>query len=91
MVAFRAQEGLYQLGSIRNERLRMLEDGGNCPHGIFPNVCMSVFKARAGGGEERFDQFWFAELAKKTKGVSSDVLVGVLEIVSYTVAFSQSK
>jgi hypothetical protein len=47
---------------------------------------MSVLEALAGGGEERFDQLGFAELAEEAEGVAPDVLVGVLKIVPDTVA-----
>lgn len=50
---------------------------------------MTVFQARASGGEERLDKFRLTELAKETKGVPSNVLVGVLQIIPDTVATQQ--
>lgn len=47
---------------------------------------MTVFQARASGGEEGFDKLGLAELAKKAEGIASNVLVRVLQVISDTVA-----
>jgi hypothetical protein len=47
---------------------------------------VAVLQTRACGGKEGFDEFRFAEFAKESKGISTDVLVGVLEVVANTVA-----
>lgn len=47
---------------------------------------MTVFQARASGGEEGFDKLGLAELAKKAEGITSNVLVRVLQVISDTVA-----
>jgi hypothetical protein len=47
---------------------------------------VAVFQTRASGGKEGFNEFRFAEFAKESEGISTDVLVGVLKIVANTVA-----
>lgn len=47
---------------------------------------MSVIEAGLCGGEEGFDQLGFAEFAKESKGIASDELVGMLQVVPDTVA-----
>lgn len=47
---------------------------------------MTVFQTRPCGGEERFDEFRFSELAQESQGIASDVFVGVLQVVTDSVA-----
>lgn len=50
---------------------------------------MSVLETGSGRGEQGFDKLRLAELAKKAECISTDIFVGVLEIVSDTVTFGE--
>lgn len=88
-VALGLEEGGNQVGGIWYQRGRMLKDGGNGKNGILPYVCVAVLETRSSRGEEGLDEFGFTELAQEAQGVASDVLVGVLKIVSDAVAAEQ--
>lgn len=68
----------------------MLVDGGYGEDGILADVCVTVLEARSGGGQEWLDQLGLAKLAEEAQCVAADVLVGVLEVVSYAVAAGQT-
>lgn len=85
-VGFTAEEGLDEIWCVRDERFRVLEDRSNGPNGVLPDVCVTVFQTRACGGEERFDEFRFPELAQESQGIASDVFVGVLQVITNSVA-----
>lgn len=80
------KEGLEKFGSIGDERLGVLEDRSHGPDRSLAHVGMSVFQTRAGRGKERLDEFGFAQLAQEAEGITPDVFVGMLEIVTDTVA-----
>lgn len=88
-VAFGLEEGGNQVGRIWNQRGRVLEDGGDGKDGILSYICVTVLEARSGGGEEGLDELRFAELAQEAQGIASNVLVGMLEIVSDAVTSEQ--
>lgn len=52
---------------------------------------MAVIQAGACGREEGFNEFRFSELAQESQGVSSDVFVGVLKIVTDTVTAQKDR
>ena len=85
MIGFGAEEGLYEFRGVGYERLGMLIYGSNRPDSVFPDVCMSVFEASSGGGEQGLDKFWLSQFAEESKGVSTDVLVRMLKVISYTI------
>lgn len=64
----------------------MCVDGGNRKDGVLAHVGVAVLQTLSGGGEERLNELGFSELAQEAKSVSPDVLVGVLQVVSDTVA-----
>jgi hypothetical protein len=47
---------------------------------------MTMLKAGSGGGEERFDQLGFPQLAQEAQGVAADIFVRVLQIIPNTIA-----
>lgn len=47
---------------------------------------MSVLEARSCRGKEGFDELGLSQLAEEAQGVASDVFVGVLKVVTDTVA-----
>ena len=63
----------------------MLEYGSNRPDGILSDVSMPVFEAGSSRGKEGFDKFWLLEFAEESKGVSANVLVGMLKIIPYAI------
>lgn len=85
-VGFRLQECLEKLGSIWDERLRVLEDRRNGPNGVLAHIGMAVFQARAGRGKEGLDKFGLAQLAQETESIASDIFVRVLKIVTNAIA-----
>lgn len=64
----------------------MLVDRCNGKDSILAHICMTMFKAGPCGGEERFDKLRFAKLAQESQGIASNVLVGMLQIISDSVA-----
>lgn len=85
-VGLRFKEGLEEFGGVGNEGLGVLEDRGDCPSGVLSYVGMAVFQTRAGRGQERLDEFRFAEFAQETKSISTNVFVGVLQVVANAIA-----
>jgi hypothetical protein len=63
----------------------MCVNGGDGENGVLSDVGMSVFETRSGRRKKRLDELSFPQLAKEAKGVSSNVFVGMLKIVSDTV------
>lgn len=80
------QERCDKLRSIGDEGRGVLVDGSNSIDGVLPDVGVSVLEAGPGRGQEGLDQFGLAKLAEEAESVSSDVLVGVLEVIPNTVA-----
>ena len=68
----------------------MLVDGGNSKDGVLSYIGMTVLKTGTRRGKERFDEFGFSKLAQESQSVASNVFVGVLEIISDTVALISS-
>lgn len=64
----------------------MLVDGSDSIDGVLAYIGMAVLEARPCRGEEGFDELGLPKFAKETKGVSSDILVCVLEIIPNTIA-----
>ena len=64
----------------------MLVDGGRGEDGVLADVCVAVLEAGARRGKEGFYELRLAELAEEAEGVSTDVLVGVLEVIPDAVA-----
>ena len=64
----------------------MLEDGGNSKDSILSYIGVTMFEAGASGGKERFDELGFPKLAQKSQGISPNVFIGMLEIISDAVA-----
>lgn len=64
----------------------MLVDGCNCKNGVLSDVSMSMFQTGSCRRKKGFDQLRLAEFTKEAEGVSPDVFVGMLEIISDTVA-----
>lgn len=89
-VALGLEECSNQVGGIGDQRGRVLKDGGNGEDGILPYIGVTVLETRSGGGEEGLDEFGFAELAQEAQSVASDVLVGMLKIVSDAIAVGKA-
>ena len=85
-VSFGLEEGLDELRGVRDERFRVLVDRCYSPDCILSHICMAVFQTRACGGQERLDEFRFSEFAQESQGIASDVFIGVLQVVTDTVA-----
>lgn len=81
VVGLRAKERLNQFGGIWDQRFRVLVNGSDSPDGILTHIGVAVFQTRARRGQERLDEFGLAKLAKESKSVATNVLVGVLEVV----------
>lgn len=64
----------------------MLVDRRHSPHSILSHIGVAVLKARASGREERLDEFRLAKFAEEAEGISSDVFVRVLQVVSNAIA-----
>lgn len=90
-IRFGFEEGLDELWGVRDEVFRVLIDRGNRPHGVLPHVRMTVFQARASGGEQRFDEFWFPEFAQEPQGIAANVFVGMLQVITDSVAGSRKQ
>ena len=84
-ISLRLEEGLNKFWSIRDERLGVLIDRSDSPNCILPYVGVTVFQARTRGREKGLDKFRLAELAQESKGVASNILVGVLKVIPNTV------
>lgn len=89
-VTFGLEKSRDQVRGVGNEGWGVLVNGGHGEDGVLADVRMAVLEARSGGGQERLDQFGLAKLAEEAQGVAADVLVGVLEVVSYAVAAGQT-
>jgi hypothetical protein len=63
----------------------VLEDRSHGPDCVLAHIGVAVFQTRTRGGKEGLDEFRFAEFAKESKGVSSDIFVRVLKVVANTV------
>lgn len=63
-----------------------MENGSDSEDSVLSDVGMSVLKARSCRGQEGFDELGLSQLAEEAKGVASNVFVGVLKIVTDTVA-----
>ena len=85
-VALALEECRDQVGSIGDQSRRMLEDGRHGVDGILSHVCMAMLEAGACRGEEGLDKLRFPQLAEEAQGVASDVFVGMLQVISDTVA-----
>jgi hypothetical protein len=84
-VGLALEESLDQLRRIGNEGFGVLEDRSHGPDCVLAHIGVAVFQTRTRGGKEGLDEFRFAEFAKESKGVSSDIFVGVLKVVANTV------
>lgn len=80
------EEGGNELSGIWNQRRGVLVNRGNSKDGILANVCVTVLETGSSGGKKGLDELGLAELAEEAEGVASNVLVGMLKIVSYAVA-----
>lgn len=89
-VTFGLEESGDKVGRIWYQRRRVLVDGGYREDGILADIRMTVLEARSSGGKERLDQLRLAKLAEEAQCVAADILVGMLEIVSYAVAVGQT-
>jgi len=85
-VGLRFKEGLKKLGGIGDERLGVLEDRSDSPHGVLADVGVTVFQTRTGRGKEGLDEFGLAQLGQEPEGITADIFVRVLKIVTNTVA-----
>jgi hypothetical protein len=56
----------------------MLVDGGDGENSVLADIRMSVLQARSRRGQERLDEFRFAEFAEEAQGIASNVFIGVL-------------
>ena len=78
MVAFPFEKGLEEFRSVGNQDLREVVYGGNSEDCVLADVGMSMLQTRSGGGKERLNQFGFSKLAQETKGIPSDIFIGML-------------
>lgn len=85
-VGFRLEEGTDELRGVGDKRRRVLEDGCDGKDCVLTNVRVTVLEALPGGGQQRLDKLGLPQLGEEAQGVASDVLVGVLEVISDTVA-----
>lgn len=88
MVILDGKECFDEFRGVGDKGLGVLVDRCDCPNSILPYICVSMVQARACGGQQGLDQLRFSELAKESEGVPTDILIGVLEVISYTVAIS---
>jgi hypothetical protein len=51
------EERKDEVGSVGNQGIRMLVDGGNRPNSVFPHIGVPMVQTRASGGQERFEEF----------------------------------
>lgn len=86
MVIFLVQERLQQFWRIRNEGLRVLVYGRNSPYGILPNIGMPMVEAGPSGGNKGFEQLGFSQFAEESECIAANILVGMLQIISDTIA-----
>jgi hypothetical protein len=86
MIALPFQESSDQLRGVGNETFGVLEDRGHSENSILANVCMSVLEARSRRGEKGFYKLSFTKLAQESKCVASNIFIGMLEIISNSVA-----
>lgn len=81
------QEGVDELWGIRDQRLAVPEehlvDGKD---GVLAHIGVAMLETGAGSGHKRLEQFGLLDLLKEAEGGSTDVLVGMLEVVSDGVA-----
>lgn len=89
MVALVLEKAVDEVGRIGDESLGVLVDGRDGKDCVLANISMSMLEAGSRRGEKRFDELGFAEFAQKSKGVASDILVCMLEIVSDAVAVAK--
>lgn len=89
-VGLRFKESLEEFGGVGNEGLGVLENRGDCPGGVLSYVGVAVFQTRAGRGQEGLNEFRFAEFAEETESVSSDIFVGVLQVITDAIAANMS-
>lgn len=80
------EESRNEIGGIGDERGRVLENGRYGKHGVLSHVRMAVFKTGPGRGEKGFDELRLPEFAEEAEGVSTNVLVRMLQIVTNAVA-----
>ena len=80
------EEGGDQVCCVGDQGGRVLVDGRHGEHCGLSHICVPVFEARPGGGQERLDELGFSELAEEAQCVSSDVLIGVLQVISDAIA-----
>ena len=69
----------------------MLEDGGNRIDSILANVGMAMLETGSSSGQEGFDELGLTELAQESQRIPANILVGVLEVISDTVATERSE
>lgn len=89
-VGLRFEEGVKKLRGIGDERLRVLEDRSDSPHGILADVGMAMFQTRTGRGKEGLDEFGLAQLGQEPKSITADIFVRVLKVVTNTVAVGRN-
>jgi len=85
-VALSFEESRDEIGSVRDKRGGVLENGRHGEHGVLPDVGMAVLKAGAGRGQQGFDELGFSKLAEETECVSTNVLIGMLEVIADAIA-----
>ena len=86
MIALPFQESGNQLRGVGNETFGVLEDRSHSKYSILANICMSVLEARSCGGEKGFNELSFTKFAQESERVASNVFIGMLEIISNSVA-----
>lgn len=86
VVVLGTEEGLNEFWSIGDQGFGVLVDRRHSPHSILSHISVAVLEARASGREERLDEFRLAKFAEEAEGISSDVFIRVLQVVSNTIA-----
>lgn len=71
-------EDFNEFGCIGYQGFGMLKDGGYGEDGVLADVSMSVLETGSSGGEERFNEFGFAQFAEEAEGVAAYVFVWML-------------
>jgi hypothetical protein len=77
-VVFVFEKFVYKIGRVRDQLLEVLKYGRDGEHGILSNVGVAVLEALPSRLQQGLHELGLANLAEESKGVSSDVFIGML-------------
>jgi hypothetical protein len=64
-------------------------DGRNGEYRVLSDVCVTVLEARSCGRKQGLDELGLSKLAEEAEGVAADVFIGMLKVVSDSIAVIQ--